>query len=144
MLGTGLASIVRVIRSKGFQPHYTLVENDKTVLKWALELLEHETAQKTEPVCNDAKAFMEQNTKKYDLVFIDIFNGRVVPEFVTTAHFLGLCRNSLSSGGRIAFNYIVNSDSDWEKVKKMFTDMFPGGYVKNKDINRILITASKP
>lgn len=139
VLGTGLGSMVRVMRAHGYDPHFTLVEKDKTILKWAMELLEEENPTKTEPICNDARVFMEQNISKYDLIFIDVFNGRIVPDFVTTVAFLTQCRNSLTPGGHLAFNYIINDDRRWENVKQIFADIYPGYHVVSKSINRILV-----
>ena len=144
VLGTGLGSMVRVMKKKGYEPRYTLVEKDKVVLQWALELADTEVAGKIDPVCDDAGDFMQRNTKKYDLVFIDVFNGRVVPEFVSTPDFLKQCRDSLAQGGYLAFNYIVNDVQEWEQLQNIFAGIFPGYHVFSKSINRILISAPKP
>ena len=139
VLGTGLGSMVRVITVKGYSPHYTLVEKDKIVLEWALEFMDAENVKRTEPVCMDAKVYVGQNRKKYDFIFVDIFNGRVVPEFVISSDFLSLCRDSLSPGGHVAFNYIVNNNEEWLKVQNIFDLIFPGYRVITMGINRILI-----
>ena len=143
VLGTGLGSIVHVMRANGYDPHYTLVEKDKTILGWALELLENENGLKIAPVCNDASVFIKQNSAKYDLVFIDIFNGRVVPEFVSTSVFLEQCRDSLSPGGSLAFNYIENDKQEWENTEHTFASIFPVYHVLSMGINRILINTPR-
>ena len=196
MLGAGLGSLVHVMRARGCAPHYTLVEKDKTVLKWALEILgegnppklaarggsrtepfgadsgrmqgaakrrilevfkraaTQQTAQNLperrrgdfhrgllEPVSDDAESFMAQNERKYDLVFVDIFKGRVVPDFVTSPLFLRQCRNSLAPGGRVALNYIEINKHKWDNVQKAIAGVFPGCQVISKDDNRILISS---
>jgi len=139
VLGTGLGSLVQVLGAKGYFPHYTLIEKDKTVLGWALELMDSRQAQHTTPVCSDALAYMERNKAQYDLVFIDIFMGMDVPAFVTSGHFLGLCRKALNGNGRLAFNYIVKNPVEWETVKGIFEQVFPGYTVVEKGVNRILL-----
>ena len=139
MLGAGIGSMVRVLHSRGYDPNFTLVEKDKEILQWAIELFDSEQIVNIEPVCSDAQGYMERNTKKYDLIFIDIFNSRVVPDFVATEQFLGLCRDGLLQGGHLAFNYIINYKPDWDKVKQLFTDMFPGHHEVAIGMNRILI-----
>ena len=139
MLGSGIGSMVRVLRSNGFDPRCTLVEKDKVVLQWAMELFEWERYNNIEPVCNDAQVFMEQNTGKFDLIFIDIFNSRVVPDFVTTERFLDLCHYSLMPGGHLAVNYIINYKPDWDKVKQLFTRIFPDHHEIDLGMNRVLI-----
>jgi spermidine synthase len=140
VLGTGLGSMVRVMSSKGFTPKFTLVESDKEILKWAVELLAYDCPSEVAPVCGDAKAFMAKNEAKYGLVFIDIFIGRLVPDFVTTAEFLKQCRDSLAPGGRLAFNYIINDKRQWESVQEVFSAIFPNHKIVDHQINRIFIT----
>ena len=88
----------------------------------------------------DANAFIEQNNVKYELIFIDIFSGRVVPGFVTTAVFLQQCRDSLAPGGHLAFNYIINDDRHWESVQNICSLIFPGYTAISMGINRIIIS----
>jgi spermidine synthase len=139
ILGSGLGSMVYVLHKNGFYPHFTIVDNDKVVLEWAMEFLDKGKTD-IEPVCSDAMAFMQHNSKKYDLVFIDVFNSRVVPEFVTSTAFLQLCHNSLVPGGHLAFNYIVNDKMRWERVKDDFSLMFPNNKITDLGLNRVLIS----
>jgi spermidine synthase len=138
VLGAGLGSMVRVLHSKGCNPGVTLVDSDKVVLDWAMEFLAGR-AGKVTPVCSDALLFMASNTKTYDLVFIDVFNGRIVPDFVYSPGFLMQCRECIAKGGAIAFNYIVNNKQEWEQVKETFTGIFPENKIVSVSVNRILL-----
>ncbi len=144
VLGAGLGSIVHVMRARGFDPRFTLVEKDKTVLSWALETLGEGDALKLELVCRDAECFMAKNARKYDLVFVDVFKGRAVPGFVTTPIFLMQCRDSLSLGGRLALNFIEVDKYEWEKARTILAGVFPECQIVSKDDNRILITSPSP
>ncbi len=142
MLGTGLGSIVRVLHKRGYDPHFTLVEKNSTILQWAMDFFRYGSPDaKVEPVCADAMAYMEINTTKYDLIFVDVFMGRVVPDFVTSPGFLKSCRDSLSPGGRLAFNYIINDNDKWESTKQIFSETFPRHEIVDYRINRVFITA---
>ena len=136
----GLGSIVHVMRARGHDPRFTLVEKDKTVLGWALEILGEGNSSRIEPVCDDAESFMAQNGRKYDLVFVDVFNGRAVPDFVTTPLFLRQCRDSLEFGGVLAFNYIEGDKHKWEDVRALFAGVLPGCQVVSRGDSRILIS----
>ena len=59
------------------------------------------------PVCADALQFMEKDQGQYDLIIIDVFNGREVPHYVTTAAFTQLCRRRLSPHGSLVLNYMI-------------------------------------
>jgi len=139
VLGAGLGSIVEVMRARGYAPHYTLVEKDKTVLAWAMEILGPDDS--LEPVLADAEAFMAENERKYDLVFVDVFKGKAVPAFVTSPLFLRQCRDSLSPGGRLALNYIDIPRNQWGKVQRVVAGIFPGSHIVSKEENRILISS---
>ena len=138
-LGTGLGSIVNVFAAKKTYPRFTLVEIDKLVLGWAMEVLAESKAPIV-PVCSDAMIFMERNQAEYDLVFVDIFSGRVVPDFVTSIPFLQQCRAALVEGGRVVLNYIINDEKQWDNISRQFTEVFPRHKVLSNGINRILIT----
>ncbi len=140
VLGAGLGSIVRVLDKQGRKPHYTLVEYDKVVLKWAMECFEPDQLDRISPVCMDAQTFMEKNKDVYDLIFIDIFDSRVVPSFVFTSAFLNSCKSSLNIGGRVAFNYIVNDELQYENVRQTFSSIFPSFEIVKNSINRIFIS----
>ena len=144
VLGAGLGSIVHVMRARGYNPRYTLVEKDKTVLRWSLETLGEGESPNLEPVCEDAESFMTQNARRYDLVFVDVFQGRKVPDFVTAPPFLMQCRDSLSPGGHLALNYIEADQQRWENARRLVADVFPGCHLVSRDNSRILISPHLP
>ena len=139
ILGVGLGSTVSIIRKRGYNPAFTLVEIDKVVLKLALEFLSEDSEAKIDAVCKDAQVFVAENTKQHDLLFIDIFNSRTVPDFVSSLSFLSNCRKSIAIGGRVAFNYIINSEEEWVRTQKTFASVFPKHHVISSDINRLFI-----
>jgi spermidine synthase len=137
VLGTGLGSMVQVMIRKGYDPEFTLVEKDKLILKWAMEFAPE--GMKAQPVCEDAHTYMMGNMTHYDLVFIDIFNGRHVPRFVYSESFLTMCRDSLAPGSHLAFNYMVNDWQEWQTVQRIFGLVFPGYQVLERGENRVLV-----
>jgi spermidine synthase len=139
VLGTGLGSLVQVIDRKGYKPFFTLVELDKVVLKWALELVTAEAAERIVPVCEDAATYMRRNKRQYNLIFIDIFNSNIVPAFVYSEEFLLQCRESVAPGGHLAFNYMVIDKKEWEAVQRVFSIVFPGYKVISRGVNKILV-----
>ena len=139
VLGVGLGSMVQIIRQRGYNPTFTLVELDKIVLKWAMEYLQKDKDAKIDPHCADASDFMAANKKKFDFLFIDIFDSRTVPDFASSQTFLEQCRSSVNPGGRLAFNYIMNNDKKWQDTIKTFGIVFPDHHIISNDINRIFI-----
>jgi spermidine synthase len=144
VLGVGLGSIVRTLRSRHHHASYTLVEKHKTVLAWAMETLladqDPDHPDELEPVCEDAEAFMATNQRRFDLVFIDIFKGRRVPAFATTPLFLRQCRDSVTDGGHVALNYLVDGEQPWSDLRRAFLRIFPEAHIASHRDNRILIS----
>ncbi len=138
VLGTGLGSAIQVMDKLGYQPDFTMVDHDSTVLKWALEALPGYGGQIT-PVCADAEEYMAGNTTPYDLLVVDIFNSRIVPAFVTTREFLALCRNSIRPGGKMVMNYIVQRNEDWAPVDKRLREAFPQCHCIDDGLNRVVV-----
>jgi spermidine synthase len=139
MLGSGLGSMVQILHNRGFHPLFTLVEKDRVVLQLSMEIFGVKEFIGIAPVWNDALTFMEQNLEKFDFIFVDIFDSRVVPAFVTTEEFLNLCQKNLKPGGHLAVNYMINYKPDWKIVKQLFTDIFVNHKELNLGRNRIFI-----
>jgi spermidine synthase len=137
VLGTGLASIVHVFAEKGYKPHFTLVETDKQIQKWAMEYAPE--GANLDPICADAGGYVESCNRKFDLIFIDIFNGRCVPPFVFSDQFLNSCKDLLEPDGHIAMNYMVNDWNEWLLVQRLFGSIFPGFEVLKRGENRLLV-----
>ena len=139
VLGTGLGSTVRIINKAGVHPHFTLVDNDETVLQWAIEFLPTGQSAVVTPVCADAKEFVTTCSERYDLVVIDIFSGRVVPGFVTSEAFLSQCRTLVAQGGTLMLNYIVNKKENWEQASVHIAHLFPKAKIINLGVNRVIV-----
>jgi spermidine synthase len=123
----------------GLHPQFTLVDIDEVVLKWAIEFSDKGSAANMNPVCEDALDFMNRNTTKFDLIFVDIFNGRTVPDFVTSQAFLEQCKASLTPAGCLGFNYIINDDEVWDKDHNTFMQVFPDSKLISFDMNRVFV-----
>ncbi len=139
VLGAGMGSMMQVMNANGCNAHYTLVEKDNLILKWAMEFAAEASEDRILPVCDDAGAFMRTNKTIYDFIFIDIFYGRDVPDFVVSPEFLMQCRSALMTGGKLALNYIADDPQRWAEVETVFAALFPGYVVLGVNVNKILI-----
>lgn len=138
VLGTGIGSAVTILNKKGYQPAFTLVEYDATVLKIAVKHL-GDFAERITPVCANAENFMNANKEQYDIVVVDVFNSRVVPEFVTTKKFLEQCRSAMHTQGYVILNYIVQEEEEWRKADTTIREVFPNSVCVDDGLNRIII-----
>jgi len=140
LLGAGMASTAHILAASGCNASYTLVDVNEEILRWAMEYSTPEVQESITPVCDDAKLFMSRCTEHYDLIFVDIFIGRRVPDFVTEADFLNACSRCLTADGKLAMNFIVNDKFSWELLQEQFAKVFPAYRVVTKGENRILLT----
>lgn len=138
VLGTGLASAVHVMKQTKNSPDFTLVEYDNVILKLAMELMPDYDGVIT-PICADAGKYMRSNGLKYDLLIVDIFKSRIVPDFVTTKEFLELCKSSINADGYFVMNYIIQQKEEWHRVDAILRSIFPRSYCIDNGINRIII-----
>jgi spermidine synthase len=139
LLGTGLGSAVHILHRMGRAPRATLVELDEVVLALAMALMPPDMAGKLRPVAADAAAYMERQQDSYDLVVVDIFIGKNVPAFVTTAAFLQQCRAGVRPGGCFVFNYIPESVPMWEKTRTLVAEIFPQHSLIEFGVNKVFI-----
>jgi spermidine synthase len=138
VLGAGLGSAVQVMSKKGYSPSFTLVDSDEQVIRWARELQPPYNS-KVKTVVADAQEYLDTDTGKYDLLIVDVFKGRIVPDFVTTENFIKSCRLHIHAGGSFVLNYIVNEGETWDAFQQVLNATFPQHKVITNGINRIII-----
>lgn len=142
VLGTGLGSLVEILHGRyKCRAAFTLVEHDEKILKWALEGLTAKGVSKMKPVCTNAHTYVATDKGRYDLICIDIFNGREVPSIFTEKDFLSNSQKLLSPGGVWIMNYIINDRSELLEFMRNVKAVFPKLKVLEKDQNRILISS---
>ncbi len=142
ILGAGVGSTIQILNSMGYYPEYTIVDIDEVVLNMAVECVQDFKKIKLNPVCTDAKEYVKKNSLKYDLIFIDVFHGRDVPEFVTSTDFLINCGKLLNKGSFLVLNYIINDPVKWIEDKETFTLLYPQYKILPFDINRIFLATT--
>lgn len=137
VLGAALGSAVEIMQKKGYHPDFTLIDNDPLILEWANELMPPYNGA-IELRQADAKNYLDSNEEKYDLLIVDVFTGRLVPDFITTESFIRNCRLHINTGGSFVLNYIIHEGDEWERFKKIFEVIFPQNRIIKNGINRIL------
>ncbi len=142
VLGAGLGSIVQILFEKyKSSPRFTLVEYDEQILGWAMENLSAMGIPKLQPYCENAAEFVKRDKNKYDLLCVDIFNGREVPSLFTEEEFLMNSKRLLKPGGTWVMNYIINDENETlqflQNVKRIFFNV----EIIEKEQNRILIAS---
>jgi spermidine synthase len=140
VLGAGLGSTVDVLRRFGAQPHVTLVELDRVVAHWAQEVLQEKDKPRVRIIVDDAQSFVTRDQTLYDLVIVDVFNGRAAAPFVTRQEFLAACKRRVRIGGSFLLNYMQNDDSPpWEETFRHIEEVFPAARTLAFGPNRVVV-----
>lgn len=139
MLGAGLGSVLNILDKRKLHPFVTLVEIDAQIIAWAKELLPQHWTKQTQFICGDAALLMKHNTTAFDMVIVDIFNSRTVPDFVVEEAFLNYCKNAVNENGVFILNYIIHEKKHWETALQNIKSQFPNVSVYELGVNRIVI-----
>lgn len=139
VLGAGLGCAKDVLHKMKFQPALTFVDKDGETLEWAKELHEKFNATNDTYYCEDAESFLQNNTFTFDMVVVDVFEGRVVPQFILQTLFLAHCKKSLNANGILVINYIENDKKEWDSFYKRFMTTFPKHEILPLVTNKVMI-----
>ncbi len=125
VLGMGLASIPLILeRQYGNHFSFTLIEYDEDVAELAQRYSLPRLQGRTEIVIADALLFMEMNERRFDLICVDLFHDKNVPERFLTLNFLKQCREALTENGLLIMNTPGNTVDEREESRNFFEDRF--------------------
>lgn len=102
VLGLGGGSIINMFEK--LQYKVDAVEIDKRMWEVAHDYFFLDS--RANIIIDDARHYIETTTKKYDIIFYDVFNGDVVPSHVLNKESFERAKSLLNPGGLIILNYI--------------------------------------
>ncbi len=89
ILGVAGGSVIKTLRNEiGYQGKITGVEIDAEIIEIANKYFELSKTENLEIIIANAAQFVEETTKKYDLIVIDIFQDNIMPEFLFEEKFI--------------------------------------------------------
>jgi spermidine synthase len=105
LLGLGGGSVIDLLRNKHkYAGKLTAVEIDPVIVEIADKEFDIRTTRQTKIVCADAFQFVESCKKKFDLILVDIFLDRIMPENATSFEFWDRLAQLLNPTGLVVFN----------------------------------------
>lgn len=140
VLGAGLGSAVSVLNKLNISIPSTLVDIDPQVISWGESIIKDETTMPCKWICEDVQSFVLHHSIKYDLIVLDVFQDRLVPQFVTHKNFLTECSQLLQDEkGHLVLNYIINNQQNWTKALQNIQSVFTVEHTISIGINRIML-----
>ncbi|HMY84108.1 MAG: fused MFS/spermidine synthase [Saprospiraceae bacterium] len=149
VLGGGLGSIPYILeKNHQFQGELTMVENDPAVIRLFLEYSLPRMNTLIDIRESDAIIFMEQNSRKYDMIIVDLFIDDTVPDQFLEADFLMLCKVNLVKGGLVLFNWMTVTKAQTQNYKDyrdmIFNEIMDHPLEVKTKYNHILVGYSFP
>ncbi|MFD2551644.1 fused MFS/spermidine synthase [Bizionia sediminis] len=115
VLGLGGGSVVQTLREDfNYQKAITAVDIDATVIKIAKEEFQIAPSKNLHIVCEDARIYVANTSKKFDLIIIDIFIDTQVPKQFLSLTFWKAVLNIASPNAAILFNAAVSPEPNYQ------------------------------
>ncbi|HKK87337.1 MAG TPA: hypothetical protein VJ917_00720 [Saprospiraceae bacterium] len=125
VLGMGLGSIPLILeRQYSHDFNFTMVEYDEDIADLAQTYSLPRIEGHTEIVMADALAYMQLNERTFDLICIDLFKDKDIPDEFLTASFLQLCSKALSAQGLVIMNTPGNTMEESCNSEKYYENDF--------------------
>lgn len=136
VLGVGGGTVFGLLRRLFPAAFITGVDIDATILDIAKKHFRLTDLPGLTLVHDDAKRFVHESREQYDLVIVDLFFGRVIPEFVTQNRFLTDLGRITSQRGGILINFLRELEyrDKSERLKKLLRKEF--GRTEDFEIER--------
>ena len=101
ILGLGGGVTANLFQEKNYKTDG--VEFDEEIIEAAINFFD--LNKNVKPICSDARYFLNNCTKKYDLVLVDIFKAEEQPSHVITIESLNKLKNNLSDSAQLIINW---------------------------------------
>jgi len=142
VLGFGAGEAARILDSS-YQVDY--IEIDPKTVKLAKDFFDFELNENDQIIISDARRFLRTTDNTYDIIFVDIYNGGLIPFHTHTREALRLMKARLKPNGVLLSNIIARPDdlllqSLVKTTKAVFPKVITGAY--KEGLSNILIYAS--
>ena len=124
ILGFGSGSVASILQNEyGKKVEMVGVEKDEAVIALAKKYFSLDKYKNLTLHCEDAFEFVQNCKEKHDLVVMDVFIDRDVPENFSAAAFISKSGNLLSDNGILFYNLVIHNEKVRDKGAKLFKQM---------------------
>lgn len=116
LLGVAGGSVIKTLRNE-YQNNgkITGVELDEKAITLANQYFGLNKIKNLEIIINDASEYVKKTSEKYDLIIIDIFQDKIMPDFLFSDSFITNTQQILTDNGIVLFNSITTLSADYER-----------------------------
>lgn len=112
LIGGGTFTLDKTFHKNTQNAQLDIVEIDSALKKLASEYFGFDESSNTNIINADGRTFLNHNSTKYDIVFVDAFSSRTSPFHLTTSEAVNGIRNSLDDNGIVVVNIISRNTKD--------------------------------
>lgn len=124
VLGVAGGSVIKTLKEEiGYKGNIIGVELDPEIIEIANNYFNLDKTEGVTVIIDDAKQFVAKSKEKYDLVIVDIFQDKSMPEFLFETEFTENIKNIVNTKRYILFNTMVLNRKDKER-NKAYTELF--------------------
>lgn len=122
VLGVAGGSIIKTLVNEiNFNGEITGVEIDSEIIFLANKFFKLNEIPNVTIIIDDAKKYVQETDKTFDLIIIDIFQDNSMPEFLFESEFVENIISLLNPIGFLLFNTMINSNADKERNNQFVT-----------------------
>lgn len=124
ILGFGLGSIPYMMEKLGVNARYVGIEYDEQVTYLFEKYMRSHIQSNIEIISADAYMFMELNSRKFDLIAMDVFVEDLIPDQFLTEAFMVDLKRSINDGGLLIWNHLYHFEKDRKQADFFFAKKF--------------------
>ncbi len=125
VLGLGLGSIPVLLENCSFNDFsFTCVEIDEEVIYLASKYTIGSLRSPCQIIHADVAHFIEVESRKFDLITVDIFDSDIIPDVFQTVDFLERLKLLLKKRGVVLYNRLAFTEEDTIQSQKYFDEIF--------------------
>jgi spermidine synthase len=144
LLGVGGGSLIQFLRYYMPQCHITGVEYDAELLQFVQKnLLLPEAGENIDYQITDARDYIKQCNKSFDLIIVDIFTGDESPDWLLEDEYIDHLKRLLSSRGALGYNLLVNNEKSFDRFYQQLGVTFANQtlMMETEDYENLLVYA---
>lgn len=107
MIGGGTFTVPKLLSQKYPESHIDVVEIDPALTALGEQYFGFSPAPNISVINQDGRVFVNNNDKKYDLIYIDAYNALTPPFHLTTIETMRRLHGSLSDNGSVIINLVA-------------------------------------
>ncbi len=117
MVGGGTFTVPQKIQDEYPDANVTVVEIDEVVTKVAQQYFDMDKYPEINVVISDARWFSNNDTERYDFIFVDAYNGSYsLPSHLATVEYFQTLKGRTEPDGLVMMNVIGNEDGPMSEV----------------------------